>query len=263
MVDTLTNPPRSTTPNKDLRKKFLFDVNIFDEPAEEIIPETPPPPPPPTFSEKELEAAKSMAFEKGRQQGVQESLQSREHHLVALVDKISQDMSSLFASELGREKRYEAEAIALTLATFEKLFPLYAAHKGFDELKAVMTDILRHQEGQAEILVEIAPSQKEGVAGHIGKIQGFSGKTAFQITENESLQEGQCKLSWTHGGALYNSGAIAEEIRRILEEALAVNSTNGHDKGGEASSPSNISANIPVSTPETIDTETEDKGQQE
>lgn len=196
------------------------------------------PPPPPTFSEAQLEAARKAAFEQGRQQGIQESLQSREEKLSGLIASIAGDTQKLFIAESERETLYETEAVKLSLAVFENLFPLYTAQHGFDELKTVLTDILHRQEGQAEILIETAPSQKEGVEEHIAKLPPFSGKTMFKVAANESLQEGSCKLSWTQGGALYNSKALAEEIRGILEETLAVGALNRHDKDAEIQSDS-------------------------
>lgn len=232
MVDTLLNRTKDTPSNKAPRKKFMFDMNIFDEPEEEEVQVPPPPPPPPTFSETQMEAARSAGFEKGRQQGLQESAQSREERLAGLIARITEDARHLFEGEAAREKLYEAEAVRLAQAIFEQLFPLYHARHGFDELKAVLTDILQRQEGQAEILIETSPGQKEGVEAHIGSLRshGAHGKTMFRVSASESLQEGQCRLSWTNGGALYNAPAMAKEIRGILEEALANAPANRHYK---------------------------------
>lgn len=252
MVDTLTQNKRSPI-DRTAKKKFLFDMNIFDEPEEEEVLAEPPPPPAPTFSEAQLEAAKTKAFEEGRQQGIEESLESREEQLAGIMRMISGDTQKLFIAEEEREKLYEAEAVRLTLAIFERLFPLYTAQHGFDELKSVLNDILHRQEGQAEILIETAPSQCEGVEAHIAKLPPLSGKTVFKVAGNESLQEGACKLSWTNGGAVYNSAAMAEEIQTILEETLAVAPTNRHDKSVEIHSDS-ITPDMP---------EAQDKGPQE
>lgn len=230
MVNTLLNKPKDPQSNKPSRKKFMFDMNIFDEPEEEEIPEEPPPPPPPSFSEEELEAARHTAFEEGRKQGIQESLQSREEKLALLVARITDDCHKLFAQEMVREKLYEEESVRLARAIFQRLFPLYHAKTGFEEMKAVLDDILARQEGQAEILIEASPSQTEGVESHLAGITALSRKTIFKVSANESLQEGECKLTWTNGGALYNANALAGEIHAILEEALAITSANGHDK---------------------------------
>lgn len=230
MVDTLTKQPKPLSPNSSApRKKFLFDVNIFDEPDEPEVPAEPPPPPPPTFSEAQLEAARNAAFEEGRKKGIEEERASRDEKLAMLMGQISASMQTLFASEQAREKLYEAEAVKLAEAVFAQLFPLYNAQKGFDEMTAVLTDTIQRQEGQAEILVEVAPCQKEGIEAHIKTLTRQGGKTAFTVSADESLEEGQCRLSWSHGGALHNAPAMAEQIRAILEETLANNGVNSHD----------------------------------
>lgn len=251
MVNTLLNRPKDTPSNSPARQKFLFDKNIFDAPEEEEVPKEPPPPPPPSFSEEELAAARHEAFEQGRKQGLQEERQSREEKLAGLIARVTEDCHKLFAQEFIREKRYEEEAVKLTSAIFKRLFPIYHAHCGFAELKAALDDILARQEGQAEILIETSPEQAEGVKSHLGGISTLSRKTVFTVSANESLPEGECKLSWTNGGALYNANAMADEIRGILEEALAIAPANGHDdrEEGEDHSPATPSDKDPQEQP--------------
>lgn len=240
MVDTLLNKPKNNSPNSSQsRRKFLFDTHIFDEPDVEEIPAEPPPPPPPTFSEHQLEAARKAAFEQGRQQGLQEEKASREQKTSELIAVIIADTQTLFAAEIARGKLYEEEAVKLTQAVFGQLFPLYQAHQGFAELKAVLSDIIARQIDQAEVLIEVAPSQKQEVEAHIHSITRPGGKAAFSVQGSESLAEGQCKLSWTHGGALYNAPAMAAEIRSLLEETLANNAGNSHDGSGMTDPSSN------------------------
>ena len=80
-----------------MEKKFFFDVNIFDAPEKEEIPEDLPPPPP-TFSEDELAAARDIAFEQGRQQGQREQREARETRVAELLEIITQNFSHLFAA---------------------------------------------------------------------------------------------------------------------------------------------------------------------
>src|SRR5262249_35772845 len=143
------------------KQKFFFNVNIFDEPEE------PTEPPPPTFSEDELAAAIKKNFTEGKKEGQKESESSREQHIAKVLEKIATDTRVLFAAEQAREKAYESEAIKLCLATFQKLFPLYNEKTGFEELKQALEQIIRKQEGQKQIVIQVTPDAVEGITQHL------------------------------------------------------------------------------------------------
>lgn len=204
------------------RRKFFFDVNIFDEKQE------PEEPPPPMFSEAEIEAARLKALAEGKSDGIRESAESRAEKNAAVLEKISRDFASLFAAEAAREKRYEREAVELCYAVFRKLYPLYEKTAGLSELKKAVENVLRLQEGKSMILVHVAPAAAEEISKHLASLNS-AGIAGFEVRADESVADGACRLAWADGGAVRDSAQIAQRIEETLKDLLAGNGVKAHD----------------------------------
>lgn len=202
------------------KEKFYFNVNIFDEQEE------PTEPPPPMFSEGELGSARQQAFAQGKQEGVKEMEESLAKHTAKILEKISQDIQILFAAETEREKRYEREAVTLSLAIFHRLFPVYQEKFGFEELKGELETVLRKQEGQKQIIVHVAPAAVDGLKAHIANAKS---NVNFIFEGDETMAIGACRLNWTDGGAVRDSEAMAAQIETAIKDLLAVKDVKGHD----------------------------------
>ncbi|MCB9982331.1 MAG: hypothetical protein H6861_01480 [Rhodospirillales bacterium] len=221
---------------EDIKQKFFFDVNIFDEYGNiesELIEDEEPPVP--VFSEAELEAAKKAAFKNGHEQATVEAKNSRAQNLASVLEALSKDMATLFAQEAARAKLYEHEAVALTRHVFEKLFPYYAKEAGFGELTGALEHVLETHARQSLILMRVAPDMVEGVETFLQRLQSQNPEFRFTVRGDDTLQGHACALSWEDGGALHNNDAMAAEILGILREGtqdgLAGENANRHDGG--------------------------------
>ncbi len=118
--------------------------------------------------------------------------------------------------------------MALCLATFKKLFPLYEKTAGFAEMKQVIEDILRRQEGQKQIVIHVIPAAVTGVNEHLAPLKA-SGLADFYVQGDEALPEGACRLVWADGGAVRDAEKLAVEIEAALKDLLAGNGVKAHD----------------------------------
>lgn len=212
-------------------EKFLFHLNVFDAAGnlpEENTSEIDPPPV--VYSEAELESAKAKAFADGRLQAEQDAAASRARHLAAVMDAIVKETSALFAQEHLREKIYEREAVDLTLKIFEKLFPAYSRAHGFEELKAFITAVLDQHGGKKRINIFVEPDLVGGVEKFMEPLSVRYEGLRFVVTADHDLPAGGCKIRWEDGGAIRDNQGIAEEIHRILQDALAGGGAKGHDE---------------------------------
>jgi flagellar assembly protein FliH len=201
-------------------RKFFFDVNIFDAPPKEEIPEDLPPPPP-TFSEEELAAAKDISFEQGRQQGRKEEKESREQAVAATLSKIADSFSHLFAAETVRESIFEKESLRLAIQSLDLLFPLLNKKTGPDEVRKVIEKTLIHHRKTKEILIRIPPGMKGEIETLISRIRKDEHQEAlWRVLEDEGLSPGNCTLEWADGGAVRDSLKAAREIRWNMELLL-------------------------------------------
>ncbi|HPF77985.1 MAG TPA: FliH/SctL family protein [Alphaproteobacteria bacterium] len=206
-------------------KKFLFDLNNFDQPEEEEIvieeEEIEVEPPPPTFSEDELEASKAIAHAAGRNEGILEERGKREQFIANVLKQISENFSSLFAAEMYRERQYEEESLRLALEIIELLAPSLTQRLGEEALKHSLKEVLKTQSEQSEIRIEVHPETASEIDAVIATIwPDKDSAPRYKVVADSELEKGACHLSWKDGGMVRNPKKIANDIKTAIESLL-------------------------------------------
>lgn len=197
-------------------RKFLFDVNNFDE--AEVDPSSLPV----TYTMEEMSAAKLQAHEQGRQAGIAEAEGFREKAVATLIKTITDNFTELFTTEKKRSGQFEAEAIQLTRAVFDKLFPALNLKHGLDEVEEVIRAVLENQRQHPEILIQVNSEFVNDIRSMANDImKRLHGAGQVTVVSNDTLARGDCRMSWNDGGAERNATALAAEIHKKLDEALA------------------------------------------
>lgn len=247
--------------NSGAEKKFFFNMHNFDDEVmdgdlleDEITKEEEEvedlPPPPPLFTERELEAAKKLAFNEGHKMGVQDTEAAREATLNDIMQRLSNDVGILFSNEIAREKAYERDVLKLVHAIFERVFPALYERHGFEALTAHLESILQDQQGQKHIAIRIAPDYAQDITAFMDKLLERNPSLNFSVKSDETLQ-GECfSLDWDDGGAIYDSPALADRILANLDEILASEAVPSHNEKSEESN---------ISTSDTLENPSEDK----
>jgi flagellar assembly protein FliH len=217
------------TQNNKLTKnnKFLFDLNDFNTPDEAMEEETIieeevfVEPPPPTFSEDDLEAAKTIAHASGRMEGMNEEKEKRDQKIVDLLEEIKTNFSSLHASETYREKQYEEESLRLALGVIHKLAPSLQSKLGKEALQSALENTLTSQTGHTEIRVEVHPDMASDIDALIEGIWPDEDDAPnYKIVADSTLTSGSCALSWKDGGMVRDHEKIANDITAAIESLL-------------------------------------------
>lgn len=236
-------------------RKFLFDVNDFDEKdeADDSTPdEPPPPPPPPTFSEAELEGARRDGLARGRAEATAEALASRERRVADLLEVISREFSTLFAAEDLRNAQYEAESVRLALAILERLFPAMNRKYGLAEIQRIISEVLETQREQAMIKIEVQPDYVETIRDHVDRVMKQGNiEGECQVMGNQALGDGDVRMSWADGGAFRESTETAEDIAHHLQVILAERPRLRDNN--RRIEPSAVSVPAPQEPPEPVD----------
>lgn len=199
-------------------RKFFFDVNNFDAPAQQE-PEEDLPPPPPVFSEEELAAAKSESFEEGRIQGHQEEQQSRGQYIATQVSELNTQILSLILSEQMREKKFEQEVIHLCRSLISKVFPALASREGYSEIEAIITRVIEKQTA-SQIHIEVPTEDLEEIKAHLSTLKDIE-PGRLHIVGAADLGKGSCRMKWQDGGATRDHQALSAAIFKELDEVLA------------------------------------------
>ena len=212
-------------PKDNNNKKFLFDINNFDEPEEVIEDieeeEEDLPPPPPSFSEEELDAAKAIAQETGKRRGIEEEKNSREQRVADILENIANNFSTVFANEIYRERQYEEEALKLALQIINSLAPSLQNRLGKEALRDVLLKVLKNQSGQSEIKIEVHPDAASDIDTLITRIwPDPEDSPRYKVVANSDLTVGACAISWQDGGMIRNPEQSAHDIKEALEKLL-------------------------------------------
>ncbi len=204
---------------------FGDDYEVDEEEIEEIAL------PPPVFSEEELNAEKEKAFNKGKAEGVRETVESRDQLVAGLLSDLTQATRTLIGAENEREKRFEGEAVRLCLQIFEQLFPHYHTQQGFEEMQQALLSIIQSEEGTSQILIEVHPDYVSDIQGFIkSRAAELPRDCCYEVSGAASFNTSQFKLSWKDGGAVYDIDSLALRIRDTLHDVLAGTAENPHDK---------------------------------
>ena len=205
--------------------KFLFDLNKFDEPHEEveedIMEEEIAAPPPPTFSEEELEAAKIMARAAGRKEGITEERSKREQTVSETLHGIAAQLETLFAAERYREKQYEDESVKLALEIIDQIAPTLIERFGQTELKKVLESSMEKQSGQSEIRIEIHPDHTADIDRFLEDLwHDEDHAPRYKVVANSALSVGACDIRWKDGGLVRNPQKNVQIMKERLESLL-------------------------------------------
>jgi hypothetical protein len=204
---------------------FLFDANIFDDDtplSEEERAKLP------EFSREEMKAARLKAFEEGKEEGLQESLDSINNTTLILLQKIERDLGILFSSEVKRQKEYEQSATHLAAEIFTKAFPIYMEAHGLNELHGAVVEALSAQMVPEIIQIEVSDTVFIPFTKLIGEhTENLQKQITFKA--DSALPEYACRISWAGGGLLCDRNALGEKIFNILNHSLAERGFSLHD----------------------------------
>lgn len=204
-------------------KKFLFDLNNFDEPddtvsEEDLIP---------TFSEEQLEQARAEGYAQGKADGIAEEKTSREQQVTRLLGQIVQTFQVLLTSEGLREQQYEEESLRLLHGALKTLFPILNKRLGMKEVEDMAERVVQSQSGQKKIVVRVPVGFGKEIETYLfAKIRDEERRAKLMIEEDKTLSEGECIMEWTDGGAVRNAGKLIETMILEVESLLPVHSSD-------------------------------------
>ena len=206
------------------KRKFFFDLNNFNDDAEEISEEEL------AFREREaelirthgeeIERIKKNSYEQGKKDGYEDSRQSLEQKIALLLESAKQSFLELQAQESTREQRYEAEANILALYVFKGIYPAWAERYGVDEIERGIRKVLHRASNQKNILVEVAPSLREEVEQRLTPLKDALSEISFSVEGKEDLSENDFRMKWEDGGAVRDGAHLAEQILKELQQEL-------------------------------------------
>jgi|GEM_PF-2096304 len=214
-------------------QRFNFEkLQDFRRPLDELEEEVeieeevaPPPPPPPTFSLTELETAKRISFEEGRQAGIKEGIEqtfSKERQQLTNVDQVCARLADEIGTIRDRHIHYITEQShdlsALIMMICRKVAGDVTSaipSSGIEQMVADCIGILMHQ---PKVNLVVHPD----MANHMGEIIALKLKQMniecdVQVSGDASLATYEGRLEWKNGSVERNVSTIWKQVESKLE----------------------------------------------
>ncbi|MCP4936512.1 MAG: hypothetical protein GY927_20480 [bacterium] len=203
--------------------KFMFDT-LLDAPAA----------PPPIAYDKveqlkldhaqELERVKAQSYEEGFEAGRIESDKTLEHELHKMLDQIIQTKETL-QSEIDaelREARSASLLLAMTIAN--KLAGSLLVRHPLEHVEMFFLESLSMLPDKTELRLHVAPHLAPALQPRLNAVMERNGQQSALVTvEDQTIEGGNCRLTWNEGGIEQNTDKLYADIERLIETCLYSN----------------------------------------
>lgn len=208
-------------------KKFMFETVFADYVPREVVvlptaeelaeEQVEPEEIIPTFSEEELEVARTEGFQAGREEGLNTSLDSIERQISATLSNMGNAVTRLIEKQNRTNDETAHLALSVAVSIARKMLPEMASRNALDEIELVLKNVLPRLIDEPRITVRVHGDMESGVTSHLEKLIGdigFAGQVA--ISPDTELEISDCRLDWSCGGADRNTTALWAEIDAII-----------------------------------------------
>jgi flagellar assembly protein FliH len=196
--------------------KFTFET-VFsphgaetDETPEEI-----------TFTEDEMEAARTAAREEGFAAGMDRARDMAEQQIALSLEQLLGQTGQLQQAMAEEFDTSRAEAGRLALEISGKLAPALVARQPLAETEALMSDCLSHLNAPPFLSVHIAPELADDLRqrlDHFTEQHGYGG--TIKVLEGTGMTPGDCRISWNNGSVQRNSAGISAKIEAAINRYI-------------------------------------------
>ena len=229
-------------------KKFLFDLNSFDdEPAAKQIAEEAPPPPP-TFTEDDVAQAESDAYRRGRQDGFRESEEAISREIATLIGVMNTQLDDLLQQESRRQADYTENLIASLQSMYAQTVPTLVTHQAWPMLARMARDVIDQHKAATALEFIVPDIYVDTLKAHLEKLYGARA-VQFAVRGDHVMQLGDCRINWLNGGAIQDMAALQTQILDRLNQLLAENRANSQDQTMQSPSRDDDSNTSPVILP--------------
>ncbi len=209
-------------------KKYLFDLNNFDEPHNHEEEEEVPPPPTVTLLEEEYEATLKSTYEEGFRAGVTqgntETLESIEQKVMLDIKALLGQIEAFSRAEFERNRVFEIEAVRMQVSMLNKLYPLIEKKYGEQQLiDFILGKLLTLPEGENNIEIAVHPDRLDIIKQKIEETmsQSDTPDLVLNFKASKNMEETEIEIRWDNGGAKRFFERTKEQIEKNIGDILA------------------------------------------
>lgn len=201
--------------------------------------EEPEEPPAPTYSEEELESARTFAFEDGRREGLEagrkEVQEDVEAQAVEALETLAEGLTPLFEQQRLAHERASALMARIARDIFAHLMPAYVERHGEEEVVALVRDAIATLQDVGKLTVRVDESVRDRIAERLEPLvrqAGFDGKLA--VIGDPAMGRSDAAVDWGTGGAERRYSAIWADIETAIARAIEGLEPDDSDQEPEA-----------------------------
>lgn len=197
-------------------KKFMFDLNDFDEAAirrREAAARRP------TFSQEEMAAARQTGFDEGRIAGMQEAVGSQEAQIRDLLNQVVAATDRLAQDEADRMATFIDQAALISVQALSKALPALLDAVAIEQIAAFVNGVLEEQVKSQTLTIYVAPAREPAVHDRLeSTLARLRRRQSWAIAPDPAMGDLQCRMEWSGGGAEWDPQEVAS---RLLETITA------------------------------------------
>lgn len=178
----------------------------------------------PTYSEEEMNAAKTAAQKLGYEEGYRAKTEEIDNQTTGLLVELDKHIGDLLAQKEQLQKELERDFMELNLSVIKKLLPHISQEHAEEILTQFLNENFANFKTEAKLSFYFNPDiigKMQAQIANLARINDFEGKIALH--KDASLGVSDCRVEWENGGVQSGSDKLLEKINNLLEETAAEN----------------------------------------
>ncbi len=178
----------------------------------------------PTYSEEEMNAAKTAAQKLGYEEGYRAKTEEIDNQTTGLLLELDKHIGDLLAQKEQLQKELERDFMELNLAVIKKLLPHISQEHAEEILTQFLNENFANFKTEAKLSFYFNPDiigKMQAQIANLARINDFEGKIALH--KDASLGVSDCRVEWENGGVQSGSDKLLEKVNNLLEETAAEN----------------------------------------
>ncbi len=201
-------------------QKFLFNRSFDTMSAEADAAKAPPPP---TFSEAELQAARTEAEQHGFAAGQLAAQEQQQAQILALVTRLTAAIEGLVQHAKAQQTTQQTDVSDIALTIARKLLPEYLAEQALGHIGALLGQVCRDMIQEPRLVVRVPDGLLDPLQQQLSSItqaSAYAGKVV--LLADAALPPTDCKIEWADGGIEFSSTSLWQKIDEAVRQAKAL-----------------------------------------
>lgn len=174
------------------------------------------------YSEQDMAAAKSEAFEAGRNDMLAEQRNFEEQRIAEILTRLGDCVQDLRDNRAADLDAISSQAGDMALAICRKVLPTLSAQNALTEIEGLIMRNIVEMQDEPRLVVRVSDTKVEDLQARFERIAGgFEG--SLVLLGDDELAETDCALLWADGGAERNLDRLWAELETAL---AAINDSN-------------------------------------